>query len=286
VVKDLEDFNVKFFLGSELMGRKKATNTENEDVPVEIKNINSKPKDIKPKFYQSEPIKERKPSSTLKKKKLEKTELLSKTTKKDKTSNDGILKRIIKIEKTLEKVSKQLDSLLKTQKNNKNNKNEKKPKEINNTVGGLDSKKNITPKLNKRKSPNAKKEDVNISFAFKMFFKKTDDEKSMKEKSQKISNYIHSYLGSQAFLKKYGLSNDANETVKKGTKNTLPVHLDTILSIEKRECVLRFTANPLKNTGTTISEKTIGSIVESVQDKLFYAEESGWCEGVVYDVGG
>jgi hypothetical protein len=168
----------------------------------------------------------------------------------------------------------------------KANKKEKKPKEINNTVVALDSKKNITPKLNKRKSPNAKKEDANISFAFKMFFKKTDDEKSMKEKSQKISNYIHSYLGSQAFLKKYGLLYEVSSTSKKGSKSTAPVKLDTILSVENRECMLKFSVNPTKNTGTKIGEKTIGRIVESIQDKLLYAEESGWCEGVVYNVGG
>jgi hypothetical protein len=265
------------------MGRKKVTNTTSESVSVEIKNSNSKPKDIKPKIKPSELSEESKSSPAPKKQKVEENELLSKTTKKDKASNDAILKRITKIEKTLEKVSKQLESLLKTQKTNKK---EKKPKEINNTVGESDSKKNITPKINKRESPNAKKEDTNISFGFKVFFKKTDDEKSIKEKSQKIEAYMNTYLGSQAFLKKYGLSNETNDTVKKGTKNTLPVQLDIILSEENKECVLRFSFDPTKNTGTKISEKTIGSIVESVQDKLLHAEESGWCEGVVYDIGG
>jgi hypothetical protein len=64
----------------------------NEDVSLEI-NINSKSKFIKPKFYKTEPIKQSKPSPTPKKKKVEKTELVSKTTKKDKASNDAILKR-------------------------------------------------------------------------------------------------------------------------------------------------------------------------------------------------
>lgn len=256
---------------------------KDEVVPVKIKNTNSTPKEKKPKIKQSAQTQESKPSPTTKKKKVETSEVKTKTSIKNKASNDVILKRITKIEKTLEKVSKQLDKLMKIQETNTK---VKKSKEIKNTVELEDANKNIASKPKKKKSSNAKKEDVNLSFGFKVFYKKIDDEKSMKEKSDKIAEHINTYLVSQTFIKKHGLAYEVSSITKKGNKSTAPVKIKTILSIENRECIFKFSVNPIKDTGTKISEKTISRIIESIQDKLLYAEKSGWCEGLVYDIGG
>jgi hypothetical protein len=110
-------------------------------------------------------------------------------------------------------------------------------KEPNNSFKEVEAKKDIPPKTVKRKSISPIKEDTQLSFRFKVFFKRTDDEKSMIQKSDKISAYINTYLGSQGFLKKHDLLKKTGTTSEVGIENVLPVIMETVPRAEYKECI-------------------------------------------------
>jgi hypothetical protein len=281
------------------MKRTKIAEAIDRDIPRETNKLqNNEPQERKNKKTSNASKEEMKPRVAKKNRKEDKTipsthkknretpksttvSKEAKTIKKTKVDNDVLLKRIIKIESHLKKISQQLEIFLKTtQKDQKAKKNKD-----NTDIAEEGKRKKSNPTRNvKSKSATTGKEDTHLSFKFKVFFKKTDDMQGMREKSNKIASYMNAYLGSQAFKKKYGLLNATTTTSEKETKNPSPILMDTILKEQDKECIFKFRVNLLKNTGARIGEKTIGSIVESVQDKLFHAENTGWCSGFVYDV--
>ncbi len=115
-------------------------------------------------------------------------------------------------------------------------------------------------------SHNIIKKDTKVltSFSFKVFFKKTEDEKIIVEKIDKVTAYINSYLRNKIFL-------DSISKKIENASDTLPIELETFRKGSDDVIYFKFNVlNPI------INDRNIGRIIEKIQEKLYQAEELGW----------
>lgn len=135
-------------------------------------------------------------------------------------------------------------------------------------------KKEHTKEVSKRLASNNKtKPDT---FRFRAFYKRTEDKKSIEVKSKKIAGSITRLLNSRSFLKTIGIINPINTSEKESSKPVnSPVKFRYECNFEKKDTdfVIR---------GTGMDQKTLGNIIQAIQERFFEAERKGLCKYFVY----